>query len=148
MVVEKLLNVLQILLVVVVAGVVESDENGRYVPDDEGRYYPDNSGEYIPDYSGRYIHDPSGRYKNDGTGRYKDGEFFHSFVDVWHLLRRNAELQNGRSRNLIEKNRVTKSSSVPSTTTLPTTTSQRIPNGKYKIIRQVDQSDLGGYHWE
>lgn len=130
---------------------VDNNENGQYVPDDEGRYYPDNSGQYIPDFSGRYTHDPSGNYKNDAVNGKNYPTLFcnnNTHVCISGFL-------TGRSRNLLDTSLTRKPAPIPTPAPIiraspvsSTTTERAAPEGHWKIIRQVIDTGLDGYHWE
>ncbi|KAK4880203.1 hypothetical protein RN001_008349 [Aquatica leii] len=103
-----------------------NDENGQYIHDISGQYVHDDSGRYIHDHSGDYLPDGQGGYQNDNSGLYRGDA--------------NGLRQNDRS---FQK----QASPIPSVTNVKYEPGRYV-DGHWKIIKQAEDIDTDGYHWE
>ncbi|KAK4880197.1 hypothetical protein RN001_008343 [Aquatica leii] len=120
-----------------------NDENGQYIHDISGQYVHDDSGRYIHDHSGDYLPDGQGGYQNDNSGLYRGDA---------NGLRQNDRSFQKQAKSLTNEkqffgNVASAASPIPSVTNVKYEPGRYV-DGHWKIIKQAEDIDTDGYHWE
>ncbi|KAK4880194.1 hypothetical protein RN001_008340 [Aquatica leii] len=134
------------------------DISGQYVHDDSGRYIHDHSGDYLPDGQGGYLNDNSGLYRGDANGLRQNDRSFQKQdrqIGSINLLGSGSTVNTQYvkpAKSLTNEkqffgNVASAASPIPSVTNVKYEPGRYV-DGHWKIIKQAEDIDTDGYHWE